>query len=179
MVDSQWNTARRGNRYRYYINQALLHGKREGSRARVSADDAEHLIVEQLCRQEKRDDLVANIAIGVWSAETRELILTTVDRVRDPSRRDRSHVQVKGAGCVAASIEEDEKSESQNSLRLPLPPPRPRERKKIFVPGNSGTQPRRIDRALVLAIARARSWVGALRQAEFVDTAKIVQNRGQ
>ena len=81
MVDSQWNTARRGNRYRYYINQALLHGKREGSRARVSADDAEHLIVEQLCRQEKRDDLVANIAIGVWSAETRELILTTVDQV--------------------------------------------------------------------------------------------------
>jgi site-specific DNA recombinase len=58
-------TARRGNRYRYYISQALLHGKREGSRSRVSSDDVERLIVEQLCRRQKRDDLVADIATGV------------------------------------------------------------------------------------------------------------------
>jgi len=42
-----------------------------------------------------------------------------------------------------------------------------------LVPGNSGAQPRRVDRALVLALARARSWMRALRQAQFVDTAEI------
>jgi hypothetical protein len=36
-------------------------------------------------------------------------------------------------------------------------------------------RPRRIDRALVLALARARSWKTALRQSEFVDAAEIAQ----
>jgi site-specific DNA recombinase len=168
-------TARRGNRYRYYISQALLLGKREGSRPRISADDVERLIVEQLCRRQKRDDLVADVATGVWSAETRELIQSTVDRV--VIRLDEIEVTFKvvGAGSTAASIDDDEKCESRNTLRLPLPPPRPRERKEIFVPGKSETQPRRIDRALVLALARARSWMRALRQAEFVDTAEIAK----
>jgi hypothetical protein len=50
-----------------------------------------------------------------------------------------------------------------------------RERKEIIVPGNSAPQPRRIDQALILALARARSRMRALRQAEFVDTAEIAQ----
>ena len=41
-----------------------------------------------------------------------------------------------------------------------------------------GAQPRRVDRALVLALARARSWIRALRQAQFVDTAEIAQRYG-
>jgi hypothetical protein len=135
----------------------------------------ERLIVEQLCRRQKRDDLVADIATGVWRAETRELILTTIDRV--VIRHDEIEVtfKINGAGSNAAIIDDDEKSESRNTLTIPLPPPRTRERKEIFVPGNSGTQPRRIDRALVLALARARSWMRALRQAEFLDTAEIAQ----
>ena len=74
-------TMRRGSRYRYYVSQAQLRGNREGSRPRIGADDVERLIVEQLCRQQRRDDLAADITNGVWSAETRELILTMVDRV--------------------------------------------------------------------------------------------------
>jgi site-specific DNA recombinase len=70
-------TTRRGSRYRYYVSQARLRGNREGSRPRIGADDVERLIVEQLGRRQKRDDLVADIATGVWSAKTRELILTT------------------------------------------------------------------------------------------------------
>jgi site-specific DNA recombinase len=168
-------TMRRGNRYRYYISQALLHGKREGSRARVSADDVERLVVEHLCRRQKWDDMVADLATGVWSAETRELIQTMVDRVVIRDDEIEVTFKVKGAGSTAASIDDDEKSESRNPLRLPLPSPHPRERKGILVPGNSGTKPRRIDRALVLALARARSWMRALQQAEFVDTAEIAQ----
>lgn len=81
----------------------------------------------------------------------------------------------KEEGSTAASSEAGGKSESQSTLRLSLPPPRPRERKEILVPSNSGAQPRHIDRELILALARARSWMRALRQAQFVDTAEIAQ----
>jgi len=50
-----------------------------------------------------------------------------------------------------------------------------RERKEILISGNSGMQPRRIDQALILAVARARSWMRKLRQGEFVDTSEIAQ----
>jgi hypothetical protein len=171
-------TMRRGSRYRYYVSQAQLRGKREGSRPRIGADDVERLIVEQLCRQQRRDDLAADITTGVWSAETRELILTMVDRVIVHHDEIEVALKIKGEGGTAASIDGEDKNESQNTLGLPLPPSRPRERKEIFIHGNSGTQPRRIDQALVLALARARSWMRALQLAEFVDTAEIAQRFG-
>jgi hypothetical protein len=170
-------TMRRGSRYRYYVSQAQLRGKREGSRPRIGADDVERLIVEQLCRQQQRDDLAGDITTGVWSAETRELILSRVDRVIVHHDEIEVAHKIKGEDGTAASIDGDQ-NESRNTLKLPLPAPRPRERKEIFVPGNSGTQPRRIDQALVLALARARSWTRALRQVEFVDTAEIAQRFG-
>ena len=171
-------TMRRGSRYRYYVSQAQLRGKREGSRPRIGADDVERLILEQLCRRQRRNDLAADITNGVWSAEARELILTMVDRVI--VHRDEIEVahKIKGEGGNAASIDGDDKNEGRNTFRLPLPPPRPRERREILIPGNSGTQPRRIDQALILALARARLWMRALRQAEFVDTAEIAQRFG-
>lgn len=168
-------TARRGNRYRYYISQARLIGKRGGSRPRISADDVERLIVEQLCRRLKRDDLVADIAAGAWSAETREVIQTTLDRVVISLDEIEVTFKVNGAGSTPASIDDHEKSETRDTLRLPLPPPRPRERKEIVVFGDFGKTPRRMDRALVLALARARSWMHSLRQSEFADTAEIAR----
>jgi site-specific DNA recombinase len=168
-------TVRRGNRYRYYISQAQLRGKREGSRPRIGADDVERVVVEQLCRQPEQDGLATDMATGVWSAETRELVLTTVDRIVVHHDGIEVRLKIKEGGDTAAPIDGDDESESRNTLRLPLPPPRARERREIFVPGNSGTQPRRIDQALILALARARSWMRALRQGEFVDTAEIAQ----
>src|SRR5712691_7243892 len=41
-------TVRRGNRYRYYVSQAALRGRRAGSQARVNAEDVERLVVECL-----------------------------------------------------------------------------------------------------------------------------------
>src|SRR5271169_3964304 len=170
-------TMRRGSRYRYYVSQAQLRGNREGSRPRIGADDVERLIVEQLCRRQRRDGLAADITTGVWSAETRELI-PTVDRVIVHHDEIEVALKIKGEGGTAASIDGEDENESQKTFGLPLPPSRPRERKEIFIPGNSGTQPRRIDQALVLALARARSWMRALQLAEFVDTAEIAQRFG-
>jgi hypothetical protein len=91
---------------------------------------------------------------------------------------DGIEVALQGVDDAAASIDSDDKSESRKALRLALPPPHPRERKEILVPGNPGTQPRRIDQALILTLARARSLMRALRQGEFVDTAEIAQRFG-
>ena len=114
----------------------------------------ERLIVEQLCRRLQRDDLAADRTTDVWCAETRELIVSNVDRVIVHHDEIEVTLKIKGEGSTAASSEAGGMSESQSTLRLPLPPPRPRERREILVPGNSGTQPRRVDRALVLALAR-------------------------
>jgi hypothetical protein len=152
-----------------------LRGKPAGSRHRIGADDVERLIVEYLCRQQARADLADDLATGVWSAETRELILSTVDRVVIHREEVEVTLNIKEAAGAATSVDVDEKNESTGTIKLPFPPARPRERKEIIVPGNSGTRPRRIDQELILALARARSWMRALRQGEFVDTAEIAR----
>ena len=171
-------TMRRGSRYRYYVSQAQLRGNLEGSRPRIGADVVERLIVEQLSRRQRRDDLAADITNGVWSAQARELILTMVDRVIVPHDEIEVAHKIKGECGNEVSIDGEDKNEGRSTLRLPLPRPCPRERREILIPGNSGTQPRRIDQALILALARARLWMRALRQAEFVDTAEIAQRFG-
>src|SRR4029077_16532548 len=46
------------------------------------------------------------------------------------------------------------------------------------VPGGSGSGPRHVDQALVLALARARSWIWGLRRGDYTDTAEIAQRFG-
>ena len=171
-------TVRRGNRYRYYTSQAHLRGGEAGSRPRIGADDVERLVVEELCRQQTRDGQVTDMATGVWSTEIRELVQTTVDRVLIRHDGIEITLKVKGMDHTGASIDGDNQSNSLTTVRLALPPPRPRERKEILVSGTSGTQPHRIDQALILALARARSWMRRLRRGEFVDTAETAQRFG-
>jgi len=168
-------TVRRGNRYRYYISQAQLRGGEAGSRPRIGADDVELLVVEELFRRQPRDGQIADMNTGVWSAKTRELVRSTVDRI--VIHHDGVEITLKVKEMDSA-IDGDNQSKNLKTLMLALPPPRPRERKEILVPGASGTQPRRIDQALILALARARSWMRGLRQGEFVDTAEIAQRFG-
>jgi DNA invertase Pin-like site-specific DNA recombinase len=158
-------TVRRGNRYRYYISQAQLRGGEAGSRARIGADEVERLVVGDLCGRQTRDPQAADMVTGVWSAEMRELVRSTIDRV--VIHHDEVEITLKDTNGAGASIDGD--SHSNTTVRLALPLGRPRERKKILIPGNSGMQPRRIDQALILALARARSWMRKLRQGEFVD----------
>jgi site-specific DNA recombinase len=168
-------TVRRGNRYRYYISQAHLRGRKTGSRPRIGADDVERLVIEELCRRQPRDSQITDMSTGVWSAETRELVRSTVDRI--VIHHDGVEITLKVKEMDSA-IDGDNQSKNLKTLMLALPPPRPRERKEILVPGNCGTQPRRIDQALILALARATLWVRRLQQGEFVDTAEIAQRFG-
>ena len=57
----------------------------------------------------------------------------------------------------------------------PLPAPRPRARKEIIVPGGRDSSPRRLSHALILAIARANSWMRDLRSGKYADTTEIAR----
>jgi hypothetical protein len=51
----------------------------------------------------------------------------------------------------------------------------PAQRKEVLVPGNAGS---RVDQALILTLARARSWMRALQQGEYTHTAEIAGRFG-
>jgi hypothetical protein len=89
-----------------------------------------------------RTEMVTHMATNVWSAEIRELVQTTVDRII--IQHDHVEITLKCKEMDRA-IDGDNQSKSLTTIMLALPPPRPRERKEILIPGASRTQPRRID----------------------------------
>jgi len=163
-------TVRRGNRYRYYVSQATLRGRRAGSQARVNAEDVERLVVECLCRSLSRAGLATD-ASAIWDAEVRDLVQGSVERV--VVHRHEIKIVLKIQRTENAAVERTNTGNDREVLTAPLPAARPRERKEIVVPGGAGTKPRRLDQALILALARARSWLRALRRGEYADTADI------
>jgi hypothetical protein len=121
-----------------------------------------------------RKDLVAGS--GIWSTETRTFVRETVERV--VVHGDEIHIVLKmTAGDQVITAEGDDDAVAI-ILKAPLPGVRARARKEILVPGGAGSQPRRIDQALILALARARSWIRALRHGEYADTAEIARRFG-
>src|SRR5215510_1139659 len=157
---------------------SVRRGGEAGSRPRIGADEMERVVVEVTCRQQSRDNQTTDFSTGVWSTETRELVRSTVERIVIHHDGVELTLKSKEIDHAGTSINDDNQSKSPKTVRLALPPARPRARKEILVPGNCGTQPRRIDQALILALARARLWMGSLRQGEFVDTNEIAQRFG-
>src|SRR2546429_353076 len=51
------------------------------SESRIGADEVEQLVVQELCRQQGRDDQITDAASGTWSADIRELVRTTIARI--------------------------------------------------------------------------------------------------
>jgi hypothetical protein len=74
-------TVRRRSRYRYYVSQAHLRGGEPGSRPRIGADEVEQLVVQELCRQQGGNNQITDVATGAWTADIRELVRTTIDRI--------------------------------------------------------------------------------------------------
>jgi len=165
-------SVRGGNRYRYYISSALLHDRKAsaGSRARVNADDVEQLVVEVLGRELSRPELPAGGPSAGWSPETRTVVRDTVERV--VVQGGQLQIIRKPASATAARDEDDT---APPVHVVPLPAPRPRARKEIIVPGGHNSSPRRLNYALVLAIARAKSWMRDLRNGKYADTIAIAR----
>jgi site-specific DNA recombinase len=173
-VMSPTYSIRRGNRYRYYISSALLHDRKAsaGSRARVNADDVERLVVEVLGRELSRPELSADGSSTGWSTETRTLVRDTVERVVVQSGEIQIVRKPAGASATAAR---DEDGDAPQVHVAPLPAPRSRARKEIIVFDRRNSSPRRLSHALILAIARAKSWMRDLRGGKYADTTEIAR----
>jgi len=165
---------RRGNRYRYYISSALLHDRRPdaGSRARVNADDVERLVVEILARELSRPELSAGGPAAGWSTATRTVVRDTVERV--VVRGGELQIVSKPAATSTTAAPEEDRDAPLVHV-APLPDPRPRAQKEIIVPGGHNASPRRVNLALLLAIARAKSWMRDLRSGKYADTMEIAR----
>ena len=74
-----------------------------------------------------------------------------------------------GAGAAAHT----EGGEEPRVLHLPLPNRRSKDHREIIIPGNNGSPSTRLDRSLVVAVARGRCWARGLRRGDYKDTAQI------
>jgi site-specific DNA recombinase len=167
-------SARRGKRYRYYVSRGLVRGSREedaGSHSRIGAEDLERLVVEVLAQQLSRPELLSETGSGSWSAATRTLVRDNIERIVV----DGGKIEIvrKAAETSSASGETGDHGDTPKVYRAPLPAPQPRARKEIIVPGEP--TPRRVNHGLILAIARAKTWMQALRDGRYQDTAEIAQ----
>jgi site-specific DNA recombinase len=173
-------TLRRGNRYRYYVSWRPVQDRTGGKGAlpRVAADDVERLTLQALARALSRDDLAKDAATGIWSPETRAVLRASVERIV-VSHEEIQLVLKRNAGDVGTpTAGASGRDDRTTMLKVALPDPRPRKRKEILISGNGGLVPRHIDQALMLALARARSWMRALRQGEHADTVEIARRFG-
>jgi len=173
-------TVRRRNRYRYYVSRGSVQDQKGGKGAlpRVAADDIERLIVQALATVLSRDDLATDAISGIWSPKTRTVLRESVERIVVSYEEVQLVLRRKGDDAGTATVGSSNRDAPTTILKVPLPGGRPRARKEILIPGNGGSVPRHIDQALILAVARARSWTRALRQGEYADTAEIGRRFG-
>jgi site-specific DNA recombinase len=159
---------RRGNRYRYYVSRALMMRGRKGetgSLGRVGADDVERLVVETLSRQLAQPELLSEVASANWSIETRSLVQETIERVVIGNDK----VQ------IIRKVFAIEDGAEPRMCAVPLPAKRARARREIVIPGGRDHAPRHVNHALVLAIARAKTWMQDLRIGTYAETTEIAQ----
>jgi site-specific DNA recombinase len=173
-------TVRRENRYRYYLSQASLrrHDQQAGSRTCVGADDVEKLVVETLQRSIPGAALSSGAVAGAWTAETRSLVRDTVDHIVVRATEIDIALKSKAEDPASAMGEDGENATGERLLKARLPARRPPARKQILRPAGSGTGPRHLDRALVLGLARATSWMRALRKGAYANTSEIARRFG-
>ena len=148
-------------------------GTRRARVARVNADDVERLVVEVLSRELSRPELSIEGPSTGWSTETRSLVRDTVERV--VIQCNQLQIIRKPAATFGSAAPEEDRDVPQLHV-APLPAPRPRARKEIIAPGGRGSSsPRRMSYALILAIARAKSWMSDLRSGKYPDTLEVAR----
>jgi DNA invertase Pin-like site-specific DNA recombinase len=184
------HTTRKAGRYRYYVSQAVLQGRKKqaGSIARIAADELEGIVVEALrgtFPDKDRDAGGAAIRSGTSTGQAhphgpadvhdqtaRDLLTRHVDRI--VLHATEVEIILRARDTASPGSGADGKG---RVLRVPLER-RPRDRKEIIIPGDAGAPARTLDHSLVLTVARGRIWVDALRQGEYADTAEIARTFG-
>jgi site-specific DNA recombinase len=166
-------SVRRGIRYRYYTSPASIDagGERVRSQRRVNAHAIERLVVETLASQLSRPELPSETGSASWSAETRTIVRDNAERI--VVDQDELHLIRKIASPPSGEpVEEDAEPKT---CTLPLLAARPRAYKEIIIPGGHDRPAARANHALVLAIARGRTWMHDLRSGKYADTMDIAR----
>jgi hypothetical protein len=141
-------------------------------RARVNADDIERVVIEVLIGESSEPQRATDSGTNGWDVRTRTVVRDTVERV--VVQPDQVQI-IRKAALASPAAGSDEDDEAPKILTAPLPISRPRARKEIIIPGGRDTLPRRLDQALILAIARAKVWMRDLRAQKYADTKKIAR----
>jgi hypothetical protein len=180
------HTTRKAGRYRYYVSQAVLQGRKSdaGSIARIAAEELEGIVVGALRGAFPDADPVTDGAVFRDA--------TSSDRVRsrepcdhDQRTRDLVSGHVERIAIHATEVEillrttdvaspRSGPDGKERVLHVPLGR-RLRDHKEIIVPGNAGIPARSLDHSLVLSVARGRAWVNALRRGEYTNIAEIAR----
>jgi site-specific DNA recombinase len=100
----------------------------------------------------------------------RDLVDRRIERVVVHSREVEITLGMPEGGAAEPHTEG---GEGPRVLRLLLPDRRSRDRREIIIPGNNGSPSIRLDRSLVVAVARGRCWARALRRGDYKDTTEI------
>ena len=107
---------------------------------------------------------------GFCDQQVRDLVDRAIERVVVHSGEVEITLRTPaGAGAAAHT----EGGEGPRVLHLPLPDRRSKDRREIIIPGNNGSPSTRLDRSLVVAVARGRCWARGLRRGDYKDTAQI------
>jgi hypothetical protein len=165
---------RRGVRYLYYTSPALLGAGKENtpSRRRVNGPDIERAVVETLCAALSQPELLSEASSINWSAEARSAVLDNIERVVVRH----NELQIIRKIVSPRSPELGEEDPEAKIYTVPLPTARPRARKEIIIPGGRDGPARQANHALVVAIARGRSWMRDLRSGKYADTREIARH---
>ena len=116
-------TTRKSGRYRYYVSQAILQGRKDesGSTARIGAEELENIVVDAL-RQAVPGAPPTSDAATRDEDGARDLVRATVDRVVLHAREAEIVLHKTQTDVSATSATMDQ---GQGNLRVPLPERRP------------------------------------------------------
>jgi hypothetical protein len=154
-------------------------------RPRVGADELERIIVEAIRPDRDADGIATPNSTSREHTPSRSPGDVHDRSARDMVSRAVERIVVHGTEVEIVLLARDATSpslradgEASRVLRVPMPGPRLRDRKDIIIASDAGTPPRRLDRSLVLAVARGRTWAAALREGEYAGTTEIAGKCG-
>ena len=148
-----------GVRYRYYVSQAVLQGRRSdaGSVTRVSANDVEKPVLDALRHSENQSD----------AADDRQMLDGRLDRVT--IHKDRIAITMR------SDNDADGQQASPATISVPFTPASLPVKGIAHAPSASRRMDEATRKAILTAIIRSKSWIDAIVADPTVDFAAIAR----
>ncbi|WP_424363363.1 recombinase family protein [Methylocystis parvus] len=158
---------KKGVRYRYYVSQALLQGRKldAGSVPRVSAPDVETLVMAALRREHSESE-----------TRVREADRDLVDRLLNRAVVNRQSISIYLR--PETRVENGESQEEGNPITSPFMPALPVRKGVVHRPPDAGALSDEARTALLAAIARAKAWIAEIQRDPSLGFSDIAAREG-